>query len=66
MMRHTDLHEGDLKKKVTTGNIDECFVSSGFTNWKDATCAFKRHKVSDAHKAAIEAIVTISKKQLRI
>ena len=27
------------EKKVTTGNIDECFVSSGFTNWKDATSA---------------------------
>ena len=49
------------EKKVKTGNMDACFVSSGFTNWKGATCAFKRHKVSDAHKAAIEAIVTIPK-----
>ena len=24
-------------------------------------CAFKRHKVSDAHKAAIEAMVTVPK-----
>ena len=49
------------EKKVKTGNIDACFVSSGFTNWKDATWAFKRHEVSDAHKAAVDAIVTILK-----
>ena len=41
--------------------MDACFVFSRFTNWKDATCALKRHKVSDAHKATIEVIVTISK-----
>ena len=46
---------------MKTGNIDACFVFSGFTNWKDATCAFKRHEVSDEHKAAVEAIVTIPK-----
>ena len=42
------------EKKVKTGNIDAFVVSSGFTNWKDATCAFERHEVSDAHKATIE------------
>ena len=41
--------------------MDACFISTRYTNRKDATCAFKRHKVSDAHKAAIEAIVTIPK-----
>ena len=49
------------EKKVKTGNMDACFISTGYTNWKDATCAFKRHEASDAHKAAIEAIVTIPK-----
>ena len=49
------------EKKVNTGTIDACFVSSGFTNWKDATYAFKRHEVSNAHKAGIEAIVIIPK-----
>ena len=49
------------EKKVKTGNINACFVSSRFTNWKDAMCAFERYEVSDAHKATIEVIVTISK-----
>ena len=41
--------------------MDACFISSGYTNWEDATCAFKRHNASDVHKATIEAIVTIPK-----
>ena len=49
------------EKKVTTGNIDEWFVSSRFTNLKDATYTFKSYEVSDAHKAAIKGIVTILK-----
>ena len=49
------------EKKVTTGNIDESFVSSRFTNWKDATYAFKRHKVSEAHKTAIKTISKTTK-----
>ena len=36
--------------------MDACFVSSGYTNWNNT-----RHKVSDAQKAVIEAIVTIPK-----
>ena len=49
------------EKKVTTGNIDEWFVSSKFTNLKDPTCVLKSYEVSYAHKAAIEGIVTILK-----
>ena len=54
------------EKKVKTENVDACFISSGYINWKDATCAFKRHKSSDAHKAAIEVIVTISMCELTL
>ena len=46
--------------------MDACFISSGYINWKDAICALKRHKASDAHKAAIEAIVTISTCELTL
>ena len=38
-----------------------CFICSGYTNCKDAMCAFKRHEASDMHKAAIKVIVTIPK-----
>ena len=46
---------------MKTGNTDAYFVLSGYTNWNNATCAFKKHEVSDAHKATIKAIVTIPK-----
>ena len=49
------------EKKLKTGKMDACFISSGYTNWKDATCAFKRREASDAHNAAIAAIATIPK-----
>ena len=28
------------EKKVKAGNMDACFISSGYTNWKDVTCTF--------------------------
>ena len=40
---------------------DAAFLTKGFTNWKDATMSFTRHKVSDCHKEAFEAMITLPK-----
>ncbi len=36
-------------------------VSTGYSNWKDATVAFKKHQESKTHREAVEAIVTLPK-----
>jgi len=36
-------------------------VTNGYCNWKDATLAFRKHKLSKAHCEAVEAIVTLPK-----
>ena len=33
---------------------DPVFISKGYTNWKDATTAFKTHLASQCHKEAID------------
>ena len=34
------------QKKMKESNAEPSFVSSGFSNWKDATVAFKKHQLS--------------------
>ena len=39
-----------------TGNADKSFLTTGFTNWKDATAKFTKHETSDFHKMCVEAL----------
>ena len=34
-------------------------VTKGYSNWKDATVAFKRHEGSNCHREAVEVIITL-------
>lgn len=36
--------------------MDATFISTGFTNWKDATSVFRKHEASECHRAAVESI----------
>ena len=36
--------------------MDAAFISTGFTNWKDATSIFIKHEASECHRAAVQAI----------
>ena len=38
------------------GNWEPSFTVSGFSNWKDATRAFKKHDNSEVHKHAVEKL----------
>ena len=39
--------------KLHLSKCDEAFITRGYTNWKNATTAFKKHEDSDCHKQAI-------------
>ena len=38
---------------------DKAFIDCGYTNWKDALAAFKKHEGTICHKEAVDVIVTI-------
>ena len=40
--------------------MDSAFISRGFTGWKDACAAFRKHEVSESHRAAMETVVVQS------
>ena len=48
-----------MRNKVKWNKGESTFVSKGYSNWKDAVMAFKRHEGSDCHKSAMEAIATL-------
>ena len=47
------------QKKMKESNAEPSFVSSGFSNWKDATVAFKKHQLSACHHKAVDIMITI-------
>jgi len=49
-------HEG---KFLASTKRDAAFISKGFSYWKEATTAFKKHQSSDCHREAVQAIVTV-------
>ena len=58
MMCHLSV-TGLARKKIKWNKGESTFVSRGYSNWKDAVIAFKKHKGSDFHKSALEVIVTL-------
>lgn len=40
-------------------NGEPAFISKGFSNWKDATIAFKKHELSTCHHEAVDVMITI-------
>lgn len=50
-----------VTKKVTVskGNWETSFTVDGFSNWKDATRAFKKHDDSEVHKHAVEMLYVL-------
>ena len=57
----TASHEGKL---LASTKRDPAFISRGFTYWKEATTAFKKHQTSDCHREATEAVVLLPKQVL--
>ena len=45
-----------LKQKKMESNAEPSFISSGYSNWKDATVAFKKHQLSACYHKAVDVI----------
>ena len=45
--------------KLSGNAIESTFLSTGFSNWKDATVGFTNHEKSAMHKLAVEVAVTL-------
>ena len=43
------------------GNWEPSFTVKGFTNWKDATTVYKKHKDIDVNKEAVEKLYVLPK-----
>ena len=48
-----------LKQKKMESNAEPSFISSGYSNWKDVTVAFKKHQLSACHHKAVDVMITI-------
>ena len=40
-------------------NLEQSFISTGFSNWKDATAKFSKHEASQCHKEAVLKTITL-------
>lgn len=49
------------KKFLASTKRDVAFISNGFTNWKEATIAFKKHLSSACHREAVFGIQDLPK-----
>ena len=47
------------QKKMKESNAEPSFISSGYSNWKDATVAFKKDQLSACHHKAVDVMITI-------
>ena len=47
------------KKFLASTKRDPAFITTGYTYWKEAVTAFKRHGNSACHREAIEAVETL-------
>ena len=46
-------------KRMTAKRVDPSFVQKGFSYWKDATIAFKKHESSECHKEAVQVMISL-------
>ena len=54
----TAVYEGKL---IASTKKDPAFLTKGFTYWKEATTAFKKHKASQCHEETNEVINLLPK-----
>ena len=46
-------------KLLGVSNLEKTYISTGFTNWKEATSRFASHEASRCHKDALLKIVSL-------
>lgn len=45
--------------RISNTKSDNCFISSGFYNWKDATVKYRKHEQSECHKEALQRHIVL-------
>ena len=53
--------KADKAGKLKANSKDLAFLQKGFTNWKDATEGFRRHKLSKCHQESIQVMIILSR-----
>ena len=53
-----------MKTDLSSTRRDPAFISKGFTYWKEATTAFKKHQESECHREASKAILSPPKRTI--
>ena len=56
---HTCVKAYKEKKLTSSSNLDPCFISRGFYNWKDASVKLKAHELSKCHQESVLKIFTL-------
>ena len=47
------------KKFFSSKKREPTFISKGYTYWKEATTAFKKHQTIDCHREAVEMLLVL-------
>lgn len=63
---HVCMQADNEGKFLSSSKRESSFITDGFTNWKEATCSFRRHQQSKSHLEAVEAIITTPKQSADI
>ena len=48
------------KKLLSSKKCGPAFISKGYTYWKEATTAFKKHQTSDSHREVVEMLLVLT------
>ena len=48
-----------VDRQLWCKNLDPAFISTGFTNWKDANVKLRCHDTSNFHKEVVEELITL-------
>ena len=56
---HLCMRAASQGKFLASTKRDPAFISTGYTYWKEATSAFKKHQASASHREAHEALVLL-------
>ena len=43
--------------KLNSNNLYKAFIINGFSNWKDASVAFKKHDSSKCHRDSVDVVI---------
>ena len=44
----------------SVSSLEQSFIATGFSNWKDATTKFRKHEASQCHKEAVLKTITVT------